>query len=68
VPIQRAQRKATERGLPATFLVKDALTRRDGTERFENVIDSGLFHGMRFHAPALSPNGAKYNSLGHRPR
>src|ERR1700751_3643155 len=26
VPIARARRKATERGLPATFLVKDALT------------------------------------------
>ena len=25
-PITRARRKATERGLPATFLVKDALT------------------------------------------
>ncbi len=39
-PITRARRKATERGLPATFLVKDALTLKDWTERF----DSGLFH------------------------
>src|SRR5262249_26436639 len=44
VPIQRAQRKATERGLPLTFLVKDATTLKDWTERFDNVIDSGLFH------------------------
>ena len=44
VPIQRAQRKATERGVRATFLVKDALTLKDWTERFDNVIDSGLFH------------------------
>lgn len=44
VPIQRAQRKATERGLAVTFLVKDALTLKDWTERFDNVIDSGLFH------------------------
>jgi cyclopropane fatty-acyl-phospholipid synthase-like methyltransferase len=44
VPIQRAQRKATERGVRATFLVKDALTLKDWSERFDNVIDSGLFH------------------------
>jgi cyclopropane fatty-acyl-phospholipid synthase-like methyltransferase len=44
VPIQRAQRKAAERGLQVTFLVKDALTLKDWTERFDNVIDSGLFH------------------------
>ena len=43
-PITRARRKATERGLPATFLVRDALTLKDWTERFDNVIDSGLFH------------------------
>ena len=43
-PITRARRKATERGLPATFLVKDALTLAGWTERFDNVIDSGLFH------------------------
>jgi cyclopropane fatty-acyl-phospholipid synthase-like methyltransferase len=44
VPIQRAQRKAAERGVQVTFLVKDALTLKDWTERFDNVIDSGLFH------------------------
>src|SRR5579871_3596477 len=44
VPIQRAQRKAAERGLQVMFLVKDALTLKDWTERFDNVIDSGLFH------------------------
>jgi len=43
-PITRARRKATDRGLPATFLVKDAVTLVDWTERFDNVIDSGLFH------------------------
>ena len=43
-PIARARRKAADRGLPATFLVKDALTLRDWTERFDAVIDSGLFH------------------------
>jgi cyclopropane fatty-acyl-phospholipid synthase-like methyltransferase len=44
VPIQRARQKAAERGVQATFLVKDALTLKDWSERFDNVIDSGLFH------------------------
>jgi cyclopropane fatty-acyl-phospholipid synthase-like methyltransferase len=44
VPIERAQRKATERGLSVAFLVKNALTLGDWGERFDNVIDSGLFH------------------------
>ena len=43
-PIRRARRKAAERGLSATFLVKDAMTLKDWSERFDNVIDSGLFH------------------------
>jgi cyclopropane fatty-acyl-phospholipid synthase-like methyltransferase len=43
-PIKRAKHKAAERGLSATFLVKDALTQKDWSERFDNVIDSGLFH------------------------
>jgi cyclopropane fatty-acyl-phospholipid synthase-like methyltransferase len=44
VPIQRAQRKAAEKSVAVTFLVKDAMTLKDWTERFDNVIDSGLFH------------------------
>ena len=43
-PIRIAKQKATERRLPATFLVKNALTLMDWTEWFDNVIDSGLFH------------------------
>src|SRR5919199_76783 len=43
-PITRARRKATERGLPATFLVMDALALKDLPEVFDSVIDSGLFH------------------------
>src|SRR5262249_24074300 len=42
--IQRAQRKAVQRGLPVRFLVKDALTLGEWGERFASVIDSGLFH------------------------
>jgi SAM-dependent methyltransferase len=43
-PIKRAKRKATERGSTVNFLVKDAVTLTDWSERFDNVIDSGLFH------------------------
>lgn len=43
-PIKRANRKAAERTSSATFLVKDAMTLKVWTERFDNVIDSGLFH------------------------
>ncbi|MSR58698.1 MAG: class I SAM-dependent methyltransferase [Planctomycetaceae bacterium] len=43
-PIARAKQKAAERGLPATFLVMDALDLKDLPEIFETVIDSGLFH------------------------
>jgi cyclopropane fatty-acyl-phospholipid synthase-like methyltransferase len=44
VPIHRARQKAAQRGVAARFLVKDALTLEDWGERFDNVIDSGLFH------------------------
>lgn len=45
-PIQRAKRKAGDRGLSVTFLVKDAMTLQDWSERFDKMIDSGLFHGL----------------------
>jgi cyclopropane fatty-acyl-phospholipid synthase-like methyltransferase len=44
--IRRAKRKAAERGVQATFLVQDALTLKGWSERFDNVIDCGLFHGF----------------------
>jgi len=65
-PINRAKQKAAERGLTVTFLVKDALTLKDWSERFDHVIDSGLLHvfgdddrrryveGVKF---VLRPNG-----------
>jgi 2-polyprenyl-3-methyl-5-hydroxy-6-metoxy-1,4-benzoquinol methylase len=43
-PIKRAKRKAAERGASATFLVKDAMALADWNERFDGVVDSGLFH------------------------
>ena len=43
-PVARARRKATERGLSATFFVMDALALKDLPEVFDNAIDSGLFH------------------------
>jgi cyclopropane fatty-acyl-phospholipid synthase-like methyltransferase len=44
--IQRAKRKAAERGLSVNFLVKDATDLKSWAERFDNVIDCGLFHGF----------------------
>jgi cyclopropane fatty-acyl-phospholipid synthase-like methyltransferase len=44
LPIEQASRKAASRGLHATFLVKDALTLSEWNERFDVVLDSGLFH------------------------
>jgi cyclopropane fatty-acyl-phospholipid synthase-like methyltransferase len=43
-PINRAKKKALERGLKATFLVMDALALKDLPVIFDSVIDSGLFH------------------------
>jgi cyclopropane fatty-acyl-phospholipid synthase-like methyltransferase len=43
-PIKRAKGKAAERGSTVTFLVKDAMTLKDWSERFDHAIDSGLFH------------------------
>lgn len=43
-PIMIARRKAEERKLPVIFLSMDALTLTDWPERFDNAIDSGLFH------------------------
>jgi cyclopropane fatty-acyl-phospholipid synthase-like methyltransferase len=42
--IQRARRKADERGLSVEFLVKDATMLSDWGARFASVIDCGLFH------------------------
>lgn len=43
-PIERAKRKAAERGLKVNFLVTDALALKDVPEVFDSAIDSGLFH------------------------
>jgi cyclopropane fatty-acyl-phospholipid synthase-like methyltransferase len=43
-PNTRARRKASERGLSASFFVMDALALKDLPEVFDSVIDSGLFH------------------------
>jgi 2-polyprenyl-3-methyl-5-hydroxy-6-metoxy-1,4-benzoquinol methylase len=43
-PIRRAKHKAAEQGLSANFLVKDATSLTEWNERFDNVVDSGLFH------------------------
>jgi cyclopropane fatty-acyl-phospholipid synthase-like methyltransferase len=43
-PINIATQKALERKSTAVFLVQDALSMTDWRERFDNVVDSGLFH------------------------
>ena len=43
-PIAAARSKAVERSLIVKFMVRDALKLHEWTERFDNVIDSGLFH------------------------
>jgi len=43
-PIRQARVKAADRSLTAEFLVKNALTLGEWSERFATVIDSGLFH------------------------
>ncbi len=42
--IEIAQRKATDRGVAARFLVWDALALADLNEQFDTILDSGLFH------------------------
>ncbi len=67
--IRRAKQKAAQRRLAVTFLVKDVLTLKDWPERFDHVIDSGLFHvlsdedRMRYVeglATVLRPGGRLY--------
>src|SRR5262245_61603570 len=43
-PIERAKKKAGERGIAANFLVLDALRLDSLHEQFDSVIDCGLFH------------------------
>ena len=43
-PIRRAKLKAKERKLKADFLIKDALTLDHWDQKFNTIIDSGLFH------------------------
>jgi cyclopropane fatty-acyl-phospholipid synthase-like methyltransferase len=42
--IERARHKAVERGLEARFVVGNVLDLADLGERFDTVLDSGLFH------------------------
>jgi SAM-dependent methyltransferase len=44
--IERARAKAAERGLPAAFLVADALDLGKVRRRFETGLDCGLFHAL----------------------
>jgi 2-polyprenyl-3-methyl-5-hydroxy-6-metoxy-1,4-benzoquinol methylase len=44
--IETSRRKAEERGLAVTFLLKDALHLHEIGRTFDTVIDSGLFHTL----------------------
>jgi len=64
-----ASRKARERGLPARFLVHDVLDLASLNERFDTILDCGLFHcfeevqGRQELADAVravTPEGARY--------
>lgn len=43
-PIRRARAKAAERGLTVEFRAADALSLDQSSERFNTIVDSGLFH------------------------
>ena len=43
-PIRQARQKAKDRGTAVDFRVGDALKLTDSAERFDSVLDSGLFH------------------------
>ncbi|MDP2663429.1 MAG: class I SAM-dependent methyltransferase [Dehalococcoidia bacterium] len=67
--IEKAQTKARERGLGATFLVRDALALDRLGRTFDTVIDSGLFHSFSDEergafasslAAVLGPGGSYY--------
>lgn len=43
-PIERAKKKAADRGVQATFLVMDALALNEIPRQFDSIVDCGLFH------------------------
>jgi hydrophobe/amphiphile efflux-1 (HAE1) family protein len=68
-PLLIARRKAAERGLDAEFIQHDALRVDELDHQFDNVLDSGLFHGLsdedrqryvRAVANAIAPHGKLY--------
>jgi SAM-dependent methyltransferase len=69
--IELAMTKATERGLKARFVVGDALRLVDLGERFDTVLDCGLFHVFDDDERALYvdslaavvPRGGRYHML-----
>jgi len=69
--VSDAQRKASARGVPARFVVADALRLPDLGEQFDTVLDSGLFHifsdedRARYVASlaAVMPEGGHYYLL-----
>ena len=74
--IALARDKARERGLQARFLVADALRNDSLDERFDTVLDSGLFHTLSdaeraLYVRALAtvvPTGGRYHMLCYSER
>jgi SAM-dependent methyltransferase len=44
--IEQAKQRAAEQDVPVTFAVADALDLRKYRDRFDTVLDSGLYHGL----------------------
>ncbi|HXA32897.1 MAG TPA: class I SAM-dependent methyltransferase [Acidimicrobiales bacterium] len=69
--IELAMTKATERGVEARFLVRDAVRLVDLGEQFDTVLDCGLFHvlddddreGYVDSLAAVVPPGGRYHML-----
>ena len=69
--IELAEAKATDRGVPARFVVADALRLADLGEQFDTVLDCGLFHVLddcereRYVASLAEvvPRGGRYHML-----
>jgi cyclopropane fatty-acyl-phospholipid synthase-like methyltransferase len=45
-PIERAKKKTADRKIDVKFIVQDALKLSDLKQQFDNIINSGLFHGF----------------------
>ncbi len=68
-PLQIARQKAADRGIDVEFIQLDVLRADELNQRFDNILDSGLFHGLsnldrqryvEALAKVLAPHGKLY--------